>query len=75
MALHVTLAVGFLFCAFATLRKPSLVKLQIMGSVPEDIKLAVGIIGAGIAGLGAAIALRKAGHNVEVSPVGSPIVL
>ncbi|ETN38389.1 uncharacterized protein HMPREF1541_06424 [Cyphellophora europaea CBS 101466] len=37
-----------------------------MGSVPEDIKLAVGIIGAGIAGLGAAIALRKAGHNVEL---------
>lgn len=29
--------------------------------------LEVGIVGAGIAGLAAAIALRRAGHNVEVS--------
>ena len=28
--------------------------------------LRIGIIGAGIAGLGAAIALRRAGHEVEV---------
>jgi thioredoxin reductase len=29
--------------------------------------LQVGIVGAGIAGLGAAVALRRAGHDVEVS--------
>jgi len=34
---------------------------------PEEKRLEVGIIGAGIAGLGAAIALAQAGHNVEVS--------
>jgi predicted NAD/FAD-dependent oxidoreductase len=36
---------------------------------PEEVRLDVGIIGAGIAGLGAAIALAQAGHNVEVSPL------
>jgi len=30
-------------------------------------KLDIGIIGAGIAGLGAAIALRREGHRVEVT--------
>ena len=34
---------------------------------PGERRLDVGIIGAGIAGLGAAIALGQAGHNVEVS--------
>ena len=34
--------------------------------MPEEARLAVGIIGAGVAGLGAAIALRQAGHDVEV---------
>lgn len=29
-------------------------------------RLRVGVVGAGIAGLGAAIALRRAGHDVEV---------
>lgn len=37
-----------------------------MGSMPEEAKLAVGIIGAGVAGLSAAIGLRQAGHDVEV---------
>jgi monoamine oxidase len=36
---------------------------------PEEKRLEVGIIGAGIAGLGAAIALGQAGHNVEVGPL------
>lgn len=31
-----------------------------------DRGLQVGIVGAGVAGLSAAIALRKIGHNVEV---------
>ena len=31
-------------------------------------KLDIGIIGAGIGGLGAAIALRREGHRVEVIP-------
>ncbi|KAK2749608.1 hypothetical protein FQN57_005830 [Myotisia sp. PD_48] len=35
-------------------------------SLPETLRLNIGIVGAGIAGLGAAIALRKAGHLVEV---------
>lgn len=34
---------------------------------PGERRLDVGIIGAGIAGLGAAVALGQAGHNVEVS--------
>jgi cation diffusion facilitator CzcD-associated flavoprotein CzcO len=34
---------------------------------PEERRLEIGIIGAGIAGLGAAIALTQAGHNVEVN--------
>lgn len=34
---------------------------------PGEGRLDVGIIGAGIAGLGAAVALGQAGHNVEVS--------
>ena len=34
---------------------------------PGERRLDVGIIGAGIAGLGAAIALGQAGHHVEVS--------
>lgn len=33
---------------------------------PDDKSLEVGIIGAGIAGLGAAVALRYSGHKVEV---------
>lgn len=37
-----------------------------MDSMPEQAKIAVGIIGAGIAGLSAAIALRQVGHDVEV---------
>lgn len=32
----------------------------------QPTRLTIGIIGAGIAGLGAAVALRKAGHEVEV---------
>jgi len=31
-------------------------------------KLDIGVIGAGIGGLGAAIALRREGHRVEVMP-------
>ena len=34
--------------------------------MPSGTALSVGIVGAGIAGLGAAIALRRAGHDVEV---------
>jgi cation diffusion facilitator CzcD-associated flavoprotein CzcO len=34
------------------------------GSSP--IQLKIGVVGAGIAGLGAAIALRQAGHSVHV---------
>ena len=34
--------------------------------MPPDMALSVGVVGAGIAGLGAAIALRRAGHDVEV---------
>ncbi|KAF1961722.1 FAD/NAD(P)-binding domain-containing protein [Byssothecium circinans] len=39
-----------------------------MGTIdgPEDPAMNVGIVGAGIAGLAAAIALRRAGHEVEV---------
>lgn len=38
-----------------------------MGSIDNNgTKMEVGIVGAGIAGLGAAIALRRAGHEVEV---------
>jgi glycine/D-amino acid oxidase-like deaminating enzyme len=33
----------------------------------RERRLEIGIIGAGIAGLGAAIALGRAGHDVEVS--------
>ncbi len=33
---------------------------------PGERRLDVGIIGAGIAGLGAAVALGQAGHDVEV---------
>ena len=33
---------------------------------PDDISLEVGVVGAGIAGLAAAIGLRKAGHEVEI---------
>jgi hypothetical protein len=33
---------------------------------PGAVSLDIGIVGAGIAGLGAAIALRKSGHRVEV---------
>lgn len=33
----------------------------------SQTSLKVGIVGAGVAGLGAAIALRKIGHDVEVS--------
>lgn len=33
---------------------------------PRERQLEIGIIGAGIAGLGAAIALGQAGHDVEV---------
>ena len=36
---------------------------------PGDRRLEIGIIGAGIAGLGAAIALGQAGHDVEVCKV------
>lgn len=34
---------------------------------PGDVSLDVGIVGAGIAGLSAAIALTRSGHRVEVS--------
>lgn len=34
---------------------------------PGEGRLEIGIIGAGIAGLGAAIALGQAGHDVEAS--------
>jgi salicylate hydroxylase len=33
---------------------------------PNDLQLKVGIVGAGIAGLSAAIALTRSGHEVEV---------
>lgn len=36
-----------------------------MGSTSENEGLQIGIVGAGIAGLSAAIGLRKAGHSVE----------
>ena len=32
----------------------------------QSSRLSVGIVGAGIAGLASAIALRRAGHDVEV---------
>ena len=38
-------------------------------------RLEVGIIGAGIAGLGAAIALGQAGHGVEVSDLLIPALV
>lgn len=34
--------------------------------MPSPQKLEIGVVGAGIAGLAAAIALRRAGHNVEI---------
>lgn len=37
-----------------------------MGSLSSPEQLSVGVVGAGIAGLGAAIALRNAGHQVEI---------
>jgi NADPH-dependent glutamate synthase beta subunit-like oxidoreductase len=37
----------------------------------EDRCLEIGVIGAGIAGLGAAIAMCQAGHNVEVGSKAS----
>jgi monoamine oxidase len=37
----------------------------------DDRCLEIGVIGAGIAGLGAAIALGQAGHNVEVGTEAS----
>lgn len=48
---------------------------RISGEIPPAVdhsglserRLEIGIIGAGIAGLGAAIALGQAGHDVEVS--------
>jgi 3-hydroxyisobutyrate dehydrogenase-like beta-hydroxyacid dehydrogenase len=44
---------------------------------PGDRRLEIGIIGAGIAGLGAAIALGQAGHDVEVgsSLISVPLAL
>jgi hypothetical protein len=43
--------------------------------IPGERRLEIGIIGAGIAGLGAAIALGQAGHHVEVgSTLTSPLV-
>lgn len=33
----------------------------------DGLKMEIGIVGAGIAGLASAIALRRSGHNVEVS--------
>jgi flavin-dependent dehydrogenase len=38
------------------------------------LELDIIIVGAGISGLASAIALSRAGHNVQVSTVGSQIV-
>lgn len=39
------------------------------------LELDIIIVGAGIAGLASAIALSRAGHNVQVSTVGCQITL
>jgi thioredoxin reductase len=41
--------------------------------MPAESGLRVGIIGAGIGGLSAAIGLRRAGHNVEVIRTYHPL--
>ena len=41
------------------------------GSGPENTSLRVGVIGAGLAGLAAAIGLGRAGHQVEVFPAAT----
>jgi thioredoxin reductase len=41
--------------------------------MPAESGLRVGIIGAGVVGLSAAIGLRRAGHNVEVMRTYHPL--